>query len=274
MTVRLWVLGSGSRGNAVLLESAGSRLLVDAGFGLRVLQTRLAALGVAPESIAACVITHEHVDHVKGAAQAAARWGWALHASEGTIAAHAPLAGAGAIPFRAGDTLALPGFSVETVRTPHDARESVALVATGTACGTRAGVCYDLGHATDPVRTAMSGVDMLVLEANHDSDMLRAGPYPPSVCDRIAGRHGHLSNAAAGALARQLATSTLRHVVLAHLSESCNAPQTAATAVREALALTRFRGGITPAAQDAIVGPFVASAGRAVVRAQQLSFAF
>ncbi|MGZ8469338.1 MAG: MBL fold metallo-hydrolase [Gemmatirosa sp.] len=271
--MRLWVLGSGSRGNAVLLESGGSRLLVDAGFGMRVLQTRLAALGVAPESIAACVITHEHTDHVKGAAQASARWGWKLHASEGTIAAHAPLTAAGTTAFRAGDTLTLPGFTVETVRTPHDARESVALVATGTSCGTRAGVCYDLGHATEPVRSAMRGVDMLVLEANHDGDMLRAGPYPPSVCDRIAGRYGHLSNAAAGALARQLATTTLRHVVLAHLSESCNAPDTAATSMRAALATTRFRGAITPSAQDAIVGPFVASAGRAVVRAQQLTLA-
>lgn len=271
--MRLWVLGSGSRGNAVLLESHGSRLLVDAGFGVRELQTRLAAVGVAPQSIAACVVTHEHTDHVKGATQACARWGWALHASEGTIAAHAPLASAGALPFRAGDTLALPGFAVETVRTPHDAYESVALVATGTACGTRAAVCYDLGHATDPLRAALRGVDMLVLESNHDGEMLRAGPYPPSVRDRIAGRNGHLSNAAAGALARQLASTTLRHVVLAHLSEKCNAPRTAAASMRDVLATTRFRGAITPATQDSVAGPFVASAGRAVVRAQQLSLA-
>ena len=271
--MRLWVLGSGSRGNAVLLESHGGRLLVDAGFGVRDLQTRLARVGVAPQSITACVVTHEHTDHVKGAAQAAAKWGWTLHATEGTIAAHAPLAEAGALPFRAGDTLTAPGFALETVRTPHDARESIAVVVTGSACGTRAGICYDLGHASEAVRKAMRAVDLLVLESNHDGDMLRAGPYPPSVCDRIAGRFGHLSNAAAAGLARQLATTTLRHVVLAHLSEKCNLPQTAATAMREALAGTRFRGAITPAAQDAVVGPFVASAGRALVRAEQLSLA-
>jgi phosphoribosyl 1,2-cyclic phosphodiesterase len=269
--VRLWVLGSGSRGNAVLLESGGHRLLVDAGFGVRTLEQRLTALGVPPASIAACLVTHEHADHVKGAAQGAARWRWALHASEGTIAAHPALAAAGAVPFRAGETLALAGFVVETVRTPHDARESVAVVATAQACGTRAGVCYDLGHATDAVRTAMRGLDLLVLEANHDAAMLRAGPYPPSVCDRIAGRHGHLSNDAAGALARQLAAPSLRHVVLAHLSESCNAPATAAAAVTQALAGTRFRGAVTPAGQDAVAGPFVASAGRPAARAQQLS---
>lgn len=270
----MWVLGSGSRGNAVLLESAGGRVLVDAGFGVRTLQQRLAALSIAPESIAACVITHEHADHVKGATQAAARWGWALHATEGTIAAHAPLAAAGTLPFRAGDTLAVPGFSIASVRTPHDARESVAFVATSTSCGTRAGVCYDLGHATDRVREAMAHLDLLVLEANHDDGMLRAGPYPPSVCDRIAGRNGHLSNAAAGALARQLAAPALRHVVLAHLSESCNAPETAAATVREALARTRFRGAITAAEQDAAIGPFIASSGgKAPARAQQLALA-
>ena len=269
--MRMWVLGSGSRGNAVLLESASGRLLVDAGFGLRILQSRLAAIGIAPESIAHCVITHEHKDHVHGATQAAARWGWTLHASAGTIEAHPPLAAANAHTFKAGDTLALQGFSVETVRTPHDARESVAVVATSLSCGTRAGICYDLGHAPDRVRDALKGLDLLVLEANHDSDMLRAGPYPPSVCDRIAGRYGHLSNAAASTLARQLAAPALRHVVLAHLSESCNAPETAAAGVREALARTRFRGAITPAVQDAVVGPFVASAGRPAVRAQQLT---
>ena len=272
--MRLWVLGSGSRGNAVLLESQGGRLLVDAGFGVRTLAQRLTGIGVAPESIAACVITHEHADHVKGAVQAAQRWGWALHASEGTIRAHAPLGEAGAMAFRAGDTLALPGFAVATVRTPHDALESVALVATSTACGTRAGVCYDLGHAPERVRTALRELDLLVLEANHDAGMLRAGPYPPSVCARIGGTHGHLSNEAAATLAREVAGPTLRHVVLAHLSESCNAEALAGRTVREALTRTRFRGAIAAAPQDAVVGPFVARTSTArVVAAQQLTLA-
>jgi phosphoribosyl 1,2-cyclic phosphodiesterase len=217
------------------------------------------------------VLTHEHVDHVKGATQAAARWGWALHASEGTIRAHAPLVAAGARAFRAGDTLALRGFSLATVRTPHDALESVAVVATGTACGTRAGVCYDLGHAPDAVRDAMRELDLLVLESNHDEGMLWAGPYPPSVAARIAGRHGHLSNAAAGTLAREVATSGLRHVVLAHLSHSCNDARLAASTVRDALAPTRFRGGIVSAAQNAPCGPFVATATRKGTPAAQLS---
>lgn len=266
--MKLWVLGTGSRGNAVLFESGGARLLVDAGFGVQALEARLRAAGVAPASIAACVITHEHVDHVRGAAPAAARWGWALHASAGTLSACPALAAAGATAFRAGDALALDGFDVETAPTLHDARESVALAITGRATGGRAAVCYDLGAATDRVRTLLAGAEAIVLEANHDQGMLRAGPYPPSVSARIAGRTGHLNNAAAGRLARDVARVGLRHVVLAHLSESCNAPQLAADAVQAALAPTRFRGTVTPASQDVVLGPLALTRRRALYSGQ------
>jgi phosphoribosyl 1,2-cyclic phosphodiesterase len=271
----MWVLGSGSRGNAVLFESGQARLLVDAGFGVRALEARLRAAGVSPESVGACVITHEHADHVRGAAPAAARWGWALHATGGTIAATPSLLAAGARAFAAGERLAVAGFEVETAATPHDARESVALAVTAQATGARAAVCYDLGAATDPVRALLGGAEAVVLEANHDEGMLRAGPYPPSVAARIGGRHGHLSNTAAGRLARDVAGGGLRHVVLAHLSESCNAPELATGAVRGALAPTRFRGAVTAAPQEAVVGPFVltrAGRDRRAADPGQLSF--
>jgi phosphoribosyl 1,2-cyclic phosphodiesterase len=266
------VLGTGSRGNAVLFESGGARLLVDAGFGVRTLETRLRATGVAPESISACVITHEHSDHVRGAAHAAARWNWSLHASEGTLRACPALAAAGAVPFRAGDSISTDGFDVDTAATSHDALESVALAVTGRSTGGRAAVCYDLGAATDAVRALLAGAEAIVLEANHDESMLRAGPYPPSVSARIGGRHGHLSNAAAGRLARDVARSGLRHVVLAHLSEHCNVPTLAAEAVRVALAPTRFRGLVTPAGQDATVGPLLLTGGRGTRYSGQLTF--
>ncbi|GJG87594.1 MBL fold metallo-hydrolase [Gemmatimonadetes bacterium T265] len=268
--MRLWVLGTGSRGNAVLLESDGARLLVDAGFGVRALAERLAAARVAPESIDACVVTHEHADHVKGVRHAAARWGWAIHASAGTAGAHAPLRAGNASTFAAGAGFRVGPFDVQTVATPHDAAESVAVVVTSDS-GARAGVCYDLGHAPDPVRAALAELDVLVLEANHDEAMLRAGPYPPSVAERIAGRFGHLSNRAAGALARQIAGAGLRHVVLAHLSESCNEPRLASADVGAALARTRFRGAITPALQDLVAGPFVATAHKRSGGAEQLA---
>lgn len=269
--MRFWVLGTGSRGNAVLFESGGARLLVDAGFGVRTLAARLRTAGVAPESVAACVVTHEHVDHVRGAVQAAQQWGWALHASEGTRRACPALAAAGATSFRAGDALRLDGFDVETAATPHDAQESVAVAVTARGSGARAAVCYDLGAATDGVRVLLAGAEAVVLEANHDAAMLRAGPYPPSVAARIAGRHGHLSNADAGRLARQVAQSGLRHVVLAHLSTQCNDPRLAADAVHGALAGTRFRGHVSPAAQDAVLGPLSLAARGGGARAGQLS---
>ncbi|HEY0778947.1 MAG TPA: MBL fold metallo-hydrolase, partial [Gemmatirosa sp.] len=189
--VRLWVLGTGSRGNAVLLESGDARLLVDAGFGVRALAERLAAARVAPESIAACVVTHEHADHVKGVRHAAARWGWAVHATHGTAGACPGVRASNVTTFAAGASFRVGPFEVQTVATPHDAAESVAVTVTADS-GARAAVCYDLGHASDAVRAAIADIDLLVLESNHDEAMLRAGPYPPSVADRIAGRFGHL----------------------------------------------------------------------------------
>lgn len=269
--MRLWVLGTGSRGNAVLLESGGSRLLVDAGFGVRALETRLRAAGVAPESIAACLVTHEHADHVRGAVPAAARWGWTLHATAGTLAACPALSAAGAQPFAAGASLTLDAFDVDTAATSHDARESIALAVTARATGARAAVCYDLGTASASVRALLDGAETVVLEANHDEGMLRAGPYPPSVSARIGGRQGHLSNAAAARLARDVARAGLRHVVLAHLSESCNEPQLATETVHGALASTRFRGSVTAAAQDAVLGPLVLTRARPTPHADQLT---
>lgn len=269
--MRVWVLGSGSRGNAILLESGDTRVLVDAGFHVRELEVRLTAVGVAPQSVRACVVTHEHGDHARGACAAAARWGWELHASEGTAGACAGMAAADVRTFEPGATFAIGGLSVRTVPVPHDAAGPVAVVATAERSGARVGVCYDLGHASDPVRVAMRELDILVLEANHDDGMLRAGPYPPSVQGRIAGRAGHLSNRAAAGLARECANSNLRHVVLAHLSEVCNDPAVATEAVTAALVGTRFRGRVHAATQGGTVGPFTPRMSRCAPAAQQLS---
>ena len=254
--MKLWVLGSGSRGNAVLLEAGGSRVLIDAGFAPRTLGARLAALGIAGESIEAVVLTHEHADHVRGACSGARRWGWTLYATEGTSRVCPELRAHGARCFRAGATLELTALSLEAVATPHDAAEPVAFVATARASGARAAVAYDFGSAGSALRRALRQLDVLVLEANHDEGMLRAGPYPPSVRERIGGRRGHLSNDAAAVLAQECAHRQLGHVVLAHLSESCNDPGLATATVRAALARTRFAGLVQPAPQDAVIGPF------------------
>jgi phosphoribosyl 1,2-cyclic phosphodiesterase len=262
------MLGSGSRGNAVLVDTGDSRVLIDAGFPPRVLAARLAAIGVASESIEAVIITHEHHDHVRGAGAGAKRWGWTLYATPGTAAAHRPLASVGARLFDAGAAIELSQLTVQSIPTPHDAAEPVAFVVTHRASGARAGVVYDLGHASPVLRDALTELDVLVIEANHDEGMLRAGPYPPSVRHRIAGSHGHLSNRAAAELAATCAHPGLGHVVLAHLSDSCNDPALAMAAVQSGLKRTVFRGQVRPAPQDAIVGPFPAGA-----RSAQLSLA-
>lgn len=253
--MRVWVLGSGSSGNAVLLESDGTRLLIDAGFGPRTLARRMKLAGIDAASVAACVVTHDHSDHVGGVGKAAQRWGWEVFATEGTAEA-ADLEGTRVTRFVSGATLRVGAFEVAAVATPHDATEPVGVVVTAVSSGARAGICYDIGHASDGVRSLCQSVDVLVLEANHDEGMLWAGPYPRWLCARIASNTGHLSNRVAAAVARDSVTRQLAHVVLAHLSETNNSPALADRAVRAALRKTAFQGKLSTSHQDAVVGPF------------------
>jgi phosphoribosyl 1,2-cyclic phosphodiesterase len=242
----------------VLLECGGARVLIDAGFSPRVLGARLAEIGVPGESIEAVVITHEHTDHVRGARACAKRWGWEIYASAGTAAAHAELGAGGVRTFATGDTLELREVSLRSVPTPHDAAEPVAFVATARRSGIRAGIAYDIGHVTTTLRGALTELDLLVLESNHDREMLRYGPYPRIVQTRIAGMKGHLCNDDSAALASHCAHAGLEHVVLAHLSQKCNRPSLAKTAMVAALRKTAFRGSVTAANLDRVVGPFMA----------------
>jgi phosphoribosyl 1,2-cyclic phosphodiesterase len=253
--MRVWVLGSGSAGNAVLLESDGTRLLIDAGFGPRTLARRMRLAGIDAASVAACVVTHDHSDHVSGVGKAAQRWGWQVFATEGT--AQAPdLEGTPVTTFVSGETLRVGSFEVEAVATPHDATEPVGVLVTATTTGARAGICYDIGHASDGVRALCQSVDVLILEANHDEGMLWAGPYPAWLRARIASSTGHLSNRAAAAVARDAVTPQLAHLVLAHLSETNNSPALADRTVRAALRTTGFQGKLSTSHQDAVAGPF------------------
>jgi phosphoribosyl 1,2-cyclic phosphodiesterase len=222
------------------------------------LSARLSEIGVAGESIEALVVTHEHTDHVRGARACAKRWGWELYTSAGTAASYGELSTGGVRTFAAGDTLELREVSLRSLPTPHDAAEPVAFVATARRSGIRAGIAYDIGHVTTTLRGALPELDLLVLESNHDGEMLRNGPYPRRVQMRIAGPNGHLSNHAAASLASECAHAGLEHVVLAHLSQKCNRPTIAKAAVAGALKKTSFRGRVTAAHQDRVVGPFTA----------------
>lgn len=270
--MKVWVLGSGSEGNAVLIECGDTRVLVDQGFARRTLALRLRAIGVAPQSIEACIVTHEHGDHVRGAASSAKRWGWALFASEGTVDACEELRDANCTRVPVGGSIALSRMTLATYGVPHDAASAIGVRVTSHTTGASTAVCTDLGHVNDSVRSLCKDADLLVLESNHDMGMLMAGPYPPSVRARIAGRSGHLSNRACGDLARECVHRNLTHVVLAHLSERCNDRGIAFQAMNEALRRTRFRGTTSVSLQHGVVGPFTPRASRVDADAQYSLF--
>ncbi|MBI2796428.1 MAG: MBL fold metallo-hydrolase [Gemmatimonadetes bacterium] len=253
--MRSWVLASGSKGNALVLESGGERLLVDCGLGTRTLARRLAIAGIAPQSIGALLLTHEHNDHTRGAAAAAAKWGWQVLASTGTLAAVRDLPSGCRLVLRHNATRALGAFEVTGIRVPHDAAEPMGFVVTARSGGARLGIATDLGEVPAPLLSAFERLDVLVLESNHDEGMLRAGPYPPYLKQRILARTGHLSNAACATALGSLVHARLRHVVLAHLSEVNNEPGLARRSATAALRRAGWRGVLHVAAQDAPTGP-------------------
>ena len=269
--MKLWVLGSGSSGNAVLVEAAGSRILVDAGFAPRVLKHRLAAAGVPPESIEAVVVTHEHNDHAKGVAAAAQKWGWTIVSTAGTRMMCPDWSGLKMILTPRKSSVEIGDFRLETFPVTHDANEPIGVILTCLSDGARAGIIYDLGYVSETVQRAMDKLDVLVLEANHDEGMLRTGPYPFSVQSRIGGKFGHLSNRAAAQTASQCIHAGLNNIVLAHLSESCNDPRTAIKTVGDALRRARFKGRLTASSQNRVVGPFSAGTGAPAFAPVQLA---
>ena len=217
---------------------------------------------MAPGSIEACIITHEHGDHVSGAAAGARKWGWSLFASSGTVDASEELQKANCARVAVGESVTLSRMTLTTYGIPHDAASPIGVRVTSASTGASAVVCTDLGSVTDSVRKLCSDADVLVLESNHDTGMLYAGPYPPSEQARIASRVGHLSNRASALLARDVVHANLAHVVLAHLSEQCNDHGIAHRCMTEALSRTRFRGTTSVAMQHGVVGPFLPRATR------------
>lgn len=236
--ISITMLGSGSRGNAILVDGSAGSLLVDAGFGVRTLAKRFEAAQRTPADVGALLLTHEHVDHACGAAAACDRWSWTVHASAGTHAALAVQASGApattAVLGPSGETTVC-GFGVAHSPLPHDATDCRAFVLTDEQSGARVGIVLDAGHVPEGLATFLERVDVLVLEANHDGDMLSNGPYPWPLKQRIASGLGHLSNAAAATLAGAVAHRGLRSVILAHLSETNNTPELAITTVRQAL---------------------------------------
>lgn len=250
--MKLACLGSGSRGNSVLVEAGDTVILVDAGFSGVELERRLARLGIEPERVAAVVVTHEHRDHTSGAGVAARRWGWPLHLTRATADACATLLrGEEKLTIHPRDArFAIGDLRVQLVPTCHDASDPVAVHLTCSRSGLRVGVATDIGRATTAVRAAFRDCHFLVLEANHDEVRLREARYPWSVKQRIGGSRGHLSNRLAGELAAELHHPHLGGILLAHLSQECNEMDMARAEVERTLRRLRFRGRVAVASQD------------------------
>jgi phosphoribosyl 1,2-cyclic phosphodiesterase len=232
--MRFALLGSGSEGNALLVESAEVRLLVDCGFGLAETETRLARLGVALEQLDAILVTHEHGDHAGGVARVAAKARAPVYLTHGT---HASLPSAlAAAQIRIIDShtpFALRDVLIKPYPVPHDAREPVQFVFE--SGGARLALLTDVGGLTPHIEHMLSGCNAVVLECNHDAQMLRDGPYPASLKARVAGRTGHLDNAAAAALLQRIDSSRLSCLVAAHLSVTNNRPALAQQALANVL---------------------------------------
>ena len=225
--LRFRSLGSGSTGNATLIEAGNglstSRVLVDCGFGLRHLEARLERAGLAAADIDALFITHEHGDHIGCAHAFSRRHGTAVWMSEGTWLASGGRDYEGRLSFaRDGEAIAVGELMLQPFTVPHDAREPLQLRCTDGA--RHLGVLTDLGHATPHVLAQLGGLNSLLLEFNHDVDMLAVSSYPPFLKQRVGGKWGHLSNDAAAGIAAALCHGAMRHLVAAHLSEQNNRP--------------------------------------------------
>jgi phosphoribosyl 1,2-cyclic phosphodiesterase len=233
--VKFSSLGSGSEGNALLVEAGdGTRVLVDCGFGIREAVRRLERLGADPASLSAILVTHEHSDHVGGVFRLARRYAIPVYLTRGTWLATG-LADA-QVDLRivsAHQPFSVAGLGVEPFTVPHDAREPVQYVFDDGHA--RLGVLTDIGHPTPHLPAALPRLTALVLETNHDAGLLAASAYPPSLKRRIGGRYGHLENGDSAVLLGLLDRSRLRTVVAAHLSRQNNRPGLARAALSAVL---------------------------------------
>lgn len=235
MSMRFASLGSGSEGNALIVQVADTSVMMDCGFGLAATELKLARVGIAPEDLDAVLVTHEHADHIGGVARFARKYKIPVWLTHGT----AKVFNQGSLPdalinfvdphewFSVGDIHVTPYF------VPHDAFEPVQYVfSDGNA---RLGVLTDTGSITAHIQATLSGCNALVLECNHDLEMLMNGPYPASLKRRVAGKFGHLDNTTAASLLAGIDCSSLRHVLAAHLSQRNNLPTLATAALAGAL---------------------------------------
>jgi phosphoribosyl 1,2-cyclic phosphodiesterase len=223
--MRFASLGSGSKGNATLVEAGNTRVLIDCGFSCLETEKRLARLALHPGELTAILVTHEHSDHISGVARVSRRYGIPVWMTAGTEAAHKGGRLAAWHCFNAHQCFEIGDLQIRPFPVPHDAREPCQFVFSD---GARfLGLLTDTGSLTPHLPKALAGLDGLILECNHDPDLLAYGPYPAPLKERVGGPFGHLSNQQAADLLSKIGTARLQHLVAAHLSEENNRPHLA-----------------------------------------------
>ncbi len=238
MIMEVCILASGSSGNSIYVASENTRILIDAGLSAKQIALRLEQIGVAPESINGICVSHEHGDHIAGLRVFQKRHGTPIYGNAGTlkgIMRHPKAHEISAKVFQTGSAFEIGDISIEPFSIPHDAYEPVGFRLKSEE--TSVGIVTDLGMSTALVRDKLKGCKVIVVEANHDEDLLREAPRPWSLKQRIRSRQGHLSNIDAARLIIESATKNLEHVYLAHLSSDCNTPDTALRTVASQLRL-------------------------------------
>ena len=225
--MRFSVLASGSGGNACYIETHDASILVDAGLSCKELIRRLRLVDVKPESIDALVITHEHTDHIRGAGPFARRFDIPVYINQPTLNNKIRTFGnlSKPIPVHPGQSITINDLLIETFTKCHDAIDPIGLIIASN--GARLGLITDLGRSTRLIEDRLMGCHALIIEFNHDEEMLEEGAYPLALKRRIKGPDGHLSNHQAGELLKVLSHTDLNHVILAHISEANNLPEKA-----------------------------------------------
>lgn len=227
--LKAYTLFSSSKGNCTYICYGKDALLIDAGASLRGIETGLGILGTSVAALGGILVSHEHSDHVKGLGMISKKHGLPIYTDPecmAVIATTAPEAEGCLVPTLAGDRVTVGDLTVTVYPTPHDSVRSFCY-RIETPRGTL-GYATDIGHISDSVEDAVFGCDSVVIESNHDTALLKAGPYPQFLKKRIGGSHGHLSNEACACLAPVLVRCGTRSITLAHLSETNNTPRLAA----------------------------------------------
>lgn len=234
--MRFSSIGSGSAGNGLVVEQASTRLLLDCGFGLKDSEQRLARINLTPDQLTGILITHEHEDHAGGVFRLARKYRLPVWLTHGTLKMVERTLPSEPLELRVIDSHS--AFNINEIEVtpfpvPHDAREPVQY--TFSNGDKKLGVLTDTGCSTPHIQEMLSSCHGLVLECNHDIDMLMNGIYPMSLKQRVSGRLGHLDNVSAANILRKLDNQQLKHIVAAHLSEKNNSPELAITALSSAL---------------------------------------